>query len=273
MKEYYEEKRKMLERAIDDFLQNYVFKDYVEEIVKGGKRLRGVLCLLTCESLGGKAENALDAAVAIELIHSASLTHDDIIDQDKQRRNKPAFWIEHGIVKAIMIPHMLVSHAFHTLKKYGIEAMKIASLLWSRVVEGEMYDIMARPPYEQIVVLKTGGLFAIATSLGAIAAAKENLVDKCRLYGEKLGMAYQIADDMYDCLNMKFEPSTPIFLSYLGLSIGPQNITKLAIEFSNRAREKLEQAVVEAEKVAEELEAEKMKEFVRFAVNELLRGG
>ena len=278
MEEYYKEKRKLIEKAIDDFLSGYPLKDWVEDIVKGGKRLRGVLCILTCESLGGKTEDAIDAAVAIELIHSASLTHDDIIDEDKERRGKPVYYITHGIKKAVLVPHMLCSHAFYTLHKYGTKAMEVASYIWSKVVEGEVYDVLAMKPYEQIALLKSGGLFSIATVLGAIAAdahkEDQGIIDLCKEYGEKLGLAYQIADDYVDCMNMKFEPSTPVYLSYIGVKLDKlENITKIAMEFTQKAMSKLEEKIREAEQVGGKIGDGRLKDFVRFAVDMMLKKG
>jgi len=277
IEEYYKDRKELIEKAIDDFLSGYPLKDWVEDIVKGGKRLRGVLCLLTCESLGGKVEDAIDAAVAIELIHSASLTHDDIVDEDKERRGKPTYYITHGIKKAVLVPHMLCSHAFYTLRKYGTKAMEVASYIWSKVVEGEIYDILAMKPYEQIALLKSGGLFAIATTLGAIAAdahKDQSIIDRCKEFGEKLGLAYQIADDYIDCMNMKFEPSTLVYLSYIGIRLDKlENLPKLAVEFTQKAMAKLEDKIKEAEEIGASIGDGRLKDFVRFAVNQMLEKG
>jgi len=90
--EYYQSRKAMIDKAVREFLEKEGLLD-VSPTPLEGKRLRGVLSVLVCEALGGKPEDALDIAVAIELAHAASLDADDIVDMDIVRRGKPATWV------------------------------------------------------------------------------------------------------------------------------------------------------------------------------------
>ena len=290
MKEKYEELKQMVEKGIDDFLKNYEFRNEVKDIVKGGKRLRGVLCLLSCESFGGQPEDALDAAVAVELIHSASLTHDDILDLDEIRRGDLAYWLKKGVAAAIIVPHMVVSHALSMISKYGFKAVQIAIKTWETVTKGEVLDVFKKNwlcnPYVMIAKAKTGALFSISVVLGAIAAGKNDYetLSKCDHYGKALGLAYQIADDYIDTINLKLEPSIPLFLHYIGfiedwkLNLKDlktsenlvQKIFNAAAMINSLAMKKLEEAIKQAE---EEAPNEQLRQFVRFAVDMMLKKG
>ncbi len=197
---------KGLERVLVE-LPEAVAVDVAKYIVEGGKRLRGFLVIEVAEALGGKAEKALDAAVAIELVHAASLALDDIIDNDYVRRGKPAAWIAFGIPKTVMVSNLLIPYAQRIVfNSYGVEALRRTVNAWLDVSRGEVLDAfiplesMAPEMYVAIVRLKTAALFRLAAELGAIAAGKNNLADELGRYGEILGVAYQFADDIVDAV-------------------------------------------------------------------------
>ena len=104
IREYYESRREMVDQHVRRLVKELGL-DIVSETVLGGKRLRGVLTILVCEALGGKAEDALDAAAAVEIAHAASLDLDDIVDLDEIRRGKPATWIVKGLGRAVLGSH------------------------------------------------------------------------------------------------------------------------------------------------------------------------
>jgi hypothetical protein len=148
----------------------------LEVLMEGGKMIRGCLLCLISEALGGNLVSALPRAVAVELIHGATLIHDDFVDQDKVRRNRPAVWTLEGARRAVLLGDII----FATTIKRMIRSGKVPERL-----------------YEKIICLKTGILFGAACEWGAIAAQVEELSVKAwSRYGVLIGEAYQIADDM-----------------------------------------------------------------------------
>lgn len=173
----------------------------------GGKLLRPALVLFSCEALGGDAGRALPLAAAIELVHSFSLVHDDIVDGDRVRRGRSAAWVVLGKGQAIHAGDGLLALAFRTaagadLPDRGaaraVEALAAATLA---MVEGQAQDLEleGRPAgteaYVRMARGKTGALFGCALELGAIAAGREDLAPAHRAVGETLGVAFQVRDD------------------------------------------------------------------------------
>jgi len=191
-------------------------------IVRGGKRFRGFLVILVAEALGGRAEEALSAATAIELVHSASLAIDDIIDKDRMRRGSPVAWLVYGIEKTVLATLLMIPVAQRMVVQYGLKALARVVAAWERTVRGEVLDYLAAsrlPPhrYLELVDMKTGSLFALAASLGAIAAGRLDLASRMEEYGSHLGRIYQVADDASDYykyikgLRPRLDPSEELF--------------------------------------------------------------
>ncbi len=179
--------------------------DAAKYIVMDGKRFRGFLTVLVSMQLGGRGEDAVDAAVAVELVHAASLALDDIIDADTVRRGRPAAWITYGIGRTVMVSNLLIPLAQRIVaEKYGCKAVERTISAWLSTSLGEVLDVYyggdELPPetYHRIARLKTGALFRLATELGAYAAHKEEYVEVFGRFGELLGYAYQVADDTVD---------------------------------------------------------------------------
>ena len=227
LENYYQEKKTIIEEAIKEFLKigDIERLEITRHLMKGGKKFRGFLALLVCDALNGSTERALDAAVAIELVHSSSLAHDDIMDLDEKRRGDFAAWVKFGLTKTILILHYLIPHAQLMIRKYGMAALETAIKTWETVVKGQIKDILMQETsaYETVAFLKTGGLFAGAATLGAIAAEREDFMDIASEYGRKFGFAYQIADDIVD-LNKYIKreisstPTLNAFIRFLGYS-------------------------------------------------------
>jgi hypothetical protein len=191
-------------------------------IVRGGKRFRGFLVILVAEALGGTTEDALSAAAAIELVHSASLAIDDIIDKDRIRRGSPVAWIVYGVEKTVLATLLMIPVAQRMVIQYGLKALTRVVAAWERTVRGEILDYLAAsrlPPYRylELVDMKTGSLFALAASLGAIAAGRADLASRMEEYGSHLGRIYQVADDASDYyryikgMRPKLDPSEELF--------------------------------------------------------------
>ena len=173
----------------------------------GGKLLRPSLVLFTCEALGGEVEKALPLAVAIELVHTFSLVHDDIVDRDRVRRGRPTAWVALGEHQAIHAGDGLLALAFRTVARAGLPgdgvARAVASLAAATVamVEGQSLDLelegrlAGTDLYLEMARGKTGALLGCALELGAIAARRLDLALAHRGAGEALGVAFQVRDD------------------------------------------------------------------------------
>jgi geranylgeranyl pyrophosphate synthase len=234
------EVRREIDRVIDDEDMRYA--------LEGGKMLRPAMLLLAFKACDGKDEhykNALESAMGVELAHSASLIHDDIMDGDIERRGKPALHVIRGIGAAILIGHKMISMAFRISLSHGIENAKIFLDTWDETLVGQLKDIdfnahlenilngekpdeLVRE-YFKIIEMKTASLFATACRAGAIEAkAPEELIELMREYGREVGMAYQLADDLVDIVNGKLEEGIimPIIRAY-GNSLNPDIVEKL----------------------------------------------
>ena len=278
LREYYESRKKLIDRRVEEVLREEGLAEFSETPL-GGKRLRGVLLLLVAEALGGRVEEALDAAVAIELAHAASLDADDIVDQDETRRGKPATWITKGVIRAVLASHGLVAVSLNLIKKYGLQAVNIFAETYRDMVKGEYYDVSGGSIYEAIIGAKTASLWAAAAGLGAIAAGKPREVPVAKLYGYSVGMAFQIADDIVDTYKLVEErdfsrlrhPSVLAFLAYIGLQgllANPMLIIRKGIQgvkedFQERAMRKLDEWVNHAKQAADKLNAARYKDLLK----------
>ncbi len=183
------------------------------DLLAGGKKIRGTLVCLVNEVLGGALEDALPRAVAVELIQTATLIHDDFVDQHRSRRNLAALWTIEGGRRAVLLGDVIFASAIHMMSKIGRDDGLIVSGAIADVSMGA-YREPPDPPsllediragridasiYDKIIQLKTGVLFGAACQLGAAAAgSEEGLRQVWRNYGRKIGEAYQIADDLQD---------------------------------------------------------------------------
>ncbi|HZN27222.1 MAG TPA: polyprenyl synthetase family protein [Burkholderiales bacterium] len=185
----------------------------IHSVVREGKKLRGSMVLAVCDALAGPRSRALPSAVAIECVQAASLIHDDFVDRDCTRRDRPAVWIVHGSRRAVLLADVIFATALQRSAELGRDevhtlASAIASVaagayqepLESREMETMMCERgLEQPPYDRIAYLKTGALFAAAAELGAIAAGAAPAVRKAASeFGARAGEAYQIADDLSD---------------------------------------------------------------------------
>lgn len=207
------EKKILIEREINKVVNTQMNEagliDVAKYISAGGKKFRGFLTILTAEALGGKVEDAIYAAVAIELVQAASLALDDIIDGDTLRRGKAAAWIVHGLPKTILSSLLFIPVSQRIVEKLGFKAIFHVIRAWESTVRGEILDsfipeLVPATRYIELCKLKTGSLFKLATILGAISAkAPPEVEQKMGEYGEVLGILYQVADDVVDYYNYK----------------------------------------------------------------------
>lgn len=172
-----------------------------------GKRLRPALVFLAARACGGvRREHAVVAAV-VEMIHTATLVHDDILDDALVRRHAPTVNAEWGNEPAVLLGDLLFSHAYHLAASLSTtHACRSIGRATNRVCEGELQQVHHRgdleldePTYLSIVEGKTAELTAVSCRLGAhYAGADPDSCDAADAYGRSLGIAFQIADDVLD---------------------------------------------------------------------------
>lgn len=177
---------------------------------KPGKRLRPQLLLRTALEEGGRVENALDAAIAIEILHNYSLVHDDIEDGDRLRHGQTTIWARFGIPHGINVGDALCSLSYLTILHGDVPANRVVEMLLVlheanlQMCEGQGIDIkfeslasVTMDQYLEMISGKTGALFSASCQLGAIAAGcpTERAKDYARL-GRAYGRAFQIRDDV-----------------------------------------------------------------------------
>ena len=177
-------------------------------IETGGKRLRALLTLGTAKLCGySKGSRDINLAACVELIHSATLMHDDVIDEGVLRRGKETLnkiWSNHS---SVLIGDYLLSRCFEMMVEDGnLEVLKLLSSTSSKIAQGEVLQLqhkgevdMLEETYLKIISAKTAELFAAATKVGAILAdANDKEKDALEFYGRNLGLTFQIADDTLD---------------------------------------------------------------------------
>lgn len=222
-----------------------------EHLVKaGGKKLRPALAVLSAEAVGGNVQCALKTGAAVELIHTFSLIHDDIMDQDDKRRGKPSVHVLWGEPMAILAGDTLFSKAFETVMKSeedGVTAEKILPALQTvvdscvKICEGQALDMgfaerldVSEGEYLMMIFKKTAALIAAATKSGAIlGGGTPEQVEALAEYGRLIGMAFQIQDDYLDVASSEEDLGKPV-----GSDIVEGKMTLLVVHALSQADEK-----------------------------------
>lgn len=189
--------------AFDPAIQGYV--SYA--LGSGGKRLRPLVALLSGGATGSLGGGHLDLAVIVELIHLATLVHDDIMDEAERRRSQPTVNARWGNSLSVLLGDVLFAHALNLSTEFDdTQISRTIARTATEVCSGEMiqtqrrFDLqLSRADYFRIIEMKTGSLFSCAAELGAaLSGASKNVVRQLRTYGAKIGTAYQIYDDCLD---------------------------------------------------------------------------
>jgi len=177
-------------------------------IKTGGKRLRALLTLGSAKLCGySKGSRDVNLAACVELIHSATLMHDDVIDEGIIRRGKETLNEIWGNHSSVLIGDYLLSRCFEMMVEDGnLEVLKLLSSTSSKIAQGEVLQLqhkgevdMLEETYLKIISAKTAELFAASTKVGAILSDVENKEkDALEFYGRNLGLTFQIADDTLD---------------------------------------------------------------------------
>jgi geranylgeranyl diphosphate synthase, type II len=197
----------------------------------GGKRIRPVLCLAVAEAVGGEVEHALPAAVAVELVHTFSLVHDDLpaLDDDAERRGRPSAHVAFGEGVALLAGDALLAEAFRLALFYqDVDIARELADATLGMIGGQYRDITG-DDFDLVEVerLKTGRLFSAAVGLG-LRTAGLSFVEQVpwRAFADELGILFQAVDDILDG-------------DGFAARFGPDAAKRLADDAAARARERL----------------------------------
>jgi len=171
-----------------------------------GKRFRPALLLLTANACGSITPSHHILAAAVEMIHTATLIHDDVLDDAETRRHLPTYNAQWGNKKSILFGDMLFTQAFHLTSQVDRKACELIGEATNTVCAGELRQVcetgnlnLTEDSYFAMVEGKTAALTEVSTRLGAMyAGAKSEVVDHLAEYGRCVGIAFQIADDLLD---------------------------------------------------------------------------
>ena len=175
-------------------------------IGSGGKRLRPMLVLLSAHACGYKGWQQVSLAAIIEFIHTATLLHDDVVDESDMRRGRESAHAVWGNAASVLVGDFLYSRSFQMM--VGINSMRIMEVLsdaTNTIAEGEVEQLLnmhnpevTAEQYFSVIEKKTAKLFEAACQLGAVLAGREDLEKPMAEFGRQLGIAFQVADDVLD---------------------------------------------------------------------------
>jgi len=200
----------------------------------GGKRVRPVLCLLAAEACGAAVDVAMPAAVAVELVHTYSLVHDDLpcMDDDDERRGKPTVHRVYDDGTAVLCGDALLTEAFAALADAPLPPAVVVALVrrlaeasgHRGMVGGQAADVGLAGPVREVETLlrlhrgKTGALLAAAAAMGGLSAqAAPEAMAALEAYGRSVGLAFQLADDVLDADEDAGDQGPPSYVKLLGI--------------------------------------------------------
>ena len=209
-----------LERSKDRLLsdagrQRKIIEAMWYSLSAGGKRIRPALTLEFCRVCGGDIKNALPAACALEMVHTFSLIHDDLpcMDDDDLRRGKPSCHKAYGEAMALLAGDALLNLAYEVICQEGeisaetklalvselSEAVGVSGMIGGQVIDTCFEEVLSEEQLLEMYGMKTGALLKAACRMGCISAgADPEKTEQAGLYAEKLGLAFQIIDDILD---------------------------------------------------------------------------
>jgi len=252
---YLKEKKRIIDAALDNEMPGenvppfLLHKAMRYSVFSGGKRLRPIICLAAAEAVGASTEAAILPSLAVELLHTYTLIHDDLpcMDDDDLRRGKPTCHIVYGEANAVLAGDALQALAFEVLTKVVVPppyppnqlVAELAHAAGSRgVVGGQVEDIAVddKPTIdiaEYVHLHKTADLFRTAARIGSIAGgAEKREMEALTEYGMNLGLAFQIADDLLDATSADDEKREKMTC----LSVyAPEKARERADKLSNKA--------------------------------------
>jgi len=211
--EVYSKYIEKIDSALNKELELYSESEFCEPLkyaLKGGKRIRPIITLLAAESVGQIDENVYAGACAIELLHTESVIHDDIIDNETQRRHKDPFHIKYGYNTSVLTGDFVLGLILNISSRLDTarvtKDLATAAMLMSEgeVLEGKLEESedVTFEDYIKVMDYKTATAFEMAAKLGAvIGGGTEEEISGLAEYGKNIGIAYQIKDDLMDWKN------------------------------------------------------------------------
>lgn len=251
-------------KAVDAVIRDRLHSDVVLVrqvatyiIGSGGKRMRPALVLLAAGAMGYRGTHHHDLAAVVEFIHTATLLHDDVVDESSLRRGRDTANALFGNAASVLVGDFLYSRAFQIMTAVDdMRVMRVLSDATNVIAEGEVLQLMnmhdpdlAVEDYLRVIRFKTAKLFEASARIGAVLArADPALEESCAAYGRSLGTAYQLVDDLLD-----YEGAT----SELGKNVGddlregkPTLPLLIAMERGSPAERSLIRAAIEGGEVA-----------------------
>ena len=211
--EVYSKYIEKINSALDKELELYSESEFCEPLkyaLEGGKRIRPIITLLAAESVGQIDDNVYAGACAIELLHTESVIHDDIIDNETQRRHKDPFHIKYGYNTSVLTGDFVLGLILNISSRLDTarvtKDLATAAMLMSEgeVLEGKLEESedVTFEDYIKVMDYKTATAFEMAAKLGAIiSGGNEEEISRLAEYGKNIGIAYQIKDDLMDWKN------------------------------------------------------------------------
>ncbi len=211
--ETYENYIKKIDSSLESELDLYSESEFIDSLkyaTEGGKRIRPLILVLAAESVGKADENAYTASCAVELLHTESVIHDDIIDNETLRRHKDPFYIKYGYNTSILSGDFVLGLILNISSRINnpriTKDLSTTAMLMS---EGEILESKLEESedvtfddYLKVIEYKTATAFETAARLGAIlGGGTEEQIEALSEYGKNIGVAYQIQDDLHDWKN------------------------------------------------------------------------
>jgi octaprenyl-diphosphate synthase len=202
-----------IDLALDSELKLYSESEFYEPLkfaIEGGKRIRPIILLLATESVGKIDDNVFAGACAIELLHTESVIHDDIIDNETKRRQKDPFHIKYGYNTSVLTGDFVLGLILNISSRLDnpriTKDLATAAMLMSEgeILEGKLEESedATFDDYLRVMEYKTATAFEMAAKLGAIiGGGSEEQIESLAEYGKNIGIAYQIRDDLMDWKN------------------------------------------------------------------------
>ncbi|MDD2284274.1 MAG: polyprenyl synthetase family protein [Paludibacter sp.] len=188
------------DNPILESVNGYIFQ-------RAGKKLRPILVILAAKLVGDVNMSTIHGAIAMELLHTASLVHDDVIDDTYERRGSPSVNARWGNKVAVLSGDYMLSGAlFQVVKTANIDVLNAVSFIGSQLSDGELLQLnstrqskISEAEYFRIIQKKTAFLFSVCTEVGALSVNSNRIsIEHLKKYGEYLGYCFQIKDDIFD---------------------------------------------------------------------------
>ena len=201
--------------AVDKLIHERMISEYAPRIPEiashlinaGGKKLRPLLTLASAKMCGYKGQYHIHLASIVEFIHTATLLHDDVVDESKKRRGKPSANLLWDNKSSVLVGDYLFSRSFQLMVETGsLEVLNILANASATIAEGEVLQLTVSRDistdeeiYLKVIRGKTAALFSAATQVGAvISGSEQTVINALYKYGDALGVAFQIVDDLLD---------------------------------------------------------------------------